>query len=259
MSAEARSGTPYERIFGSPRFEEREFPAIRDEAKTRGLDPDVRDQFVLLGRTGMLLEEIAPEGSGPEALELYRDTLYFAFNFWQSGREIYAFDEEVARSLIESPPDLSAWTVRAPARSFYVELPPRLFWGLAEEGGTPEPVEGIFVVVDPTEAAGSGFVGIQALLVLGMRPGRAGFSVVSVRGDPRTDLDAEGPGAFRSDLPGADLAGLYSIRERAEAVLLLLRTLWYLYRHPEAVAPPEEAAPHGATRHRVRLTERVDR
>lgn len=242
MTVEVGRETPYERAFGERRFEEREFPAIQEEAGTRGLDPGDRDQFSLIGRTGLLLRELVPEGTPSGALETYLATLFHAFHFWRGGREMYAFEEEVVRELVEAPPALEGWDPELPAAAVYLELPRQLFWAaVAEEGMPPEPVEGIFV------RARSGpeperLRRLQALMVLGMRPGRAGFSAVEIEAAPEDAGAGLGPDAFRSDLPGAELAELYGLRERQEVVVLLLRLLWYVAERRSAVRRVEGGA-----------------
>lgn len=228
--------TPYERVFGDERFEVRDFPAIREEAVTRGLNPGRRDEFALVSRVGLLLQELAPEDADRQTFAAHRETLFHVYHFWAAGRRIYAFEAPVLRRLVDSPPVMDGWTPRAPAASAYVELPRQVFWGAVAEGMPPEPVEGFFLRAEPESAVGP-IRTLDLLLILGLRPNRAGFSQVGLTEEIEEVTALEEGSAFRSDIPGADLAGLYSVQRSSEATLLALRTLWYLDTHPEAVRP----------------------
>ena len=105
------------------------------------------------------------------------------------------------------------------------------------------------------------------LLVLGMRADRPGFSTMGLAADLERGLDLEEPDAFASEIPGADLAGFYSLRRSSEVVILLLRLLWYIDTYAESlerVPGSGTGQPRGASRdmptgldhYRVRLVER---
>lgn len=265
MRVGARVGrrTPYEIAFGAEEFAGHEFPAIADEAERRGLAKLSPDEFAGLARVGALLERVVPDESDPAALSRYVDILFHAYHFWNAGCPLYAVEEPVLRSLVETPPDLARWALRAPSSALYFELPKNLFWAAVMEGAPPEPVEGLF-----TELGSAGTVaGARVLAVLGIRPDRPGFSVVQVAGrldEARQFADAE---SFRSEIPGAELAGLYSVRHRSELLMLVLRMLWYVDIYPESselVKAVARAGPESAGRdqitaldhRRVRLIER---
>jgi hypothetical protein len=140
-------------------------------------------------------------------------------------------DAPVARSLIESPPDLVAGPLRAAHRAYYLELPRNLFWADVTEAGPPEPVEGLFLRLDPDDFSREA----DLLLILGMRQERQGFSAAALAARLEEARQLEEPDAFRSDIPGAELADLYSLRRYSEVVSLALRLLWYLEVYPESV------------------------
>lgn len=254
--------TPYEMVFGVDGLAEREFPALAEELHRRGLVAERRDQFAG-DRVSDLLQRLAPEGSEPAALERHLELLFHSFNFWRAGCPVFAFEAAALRDLIARPPELGGWRVRAAQPSLYLELPLNLVWAAVAAEGAPEPLEGVFVHLDPREKS----VRTHLLIVLGMRPDRPGFSAAAVDVELERLSDLEEPDAFHSDIPGAELAGLYSLHQSSEALLLVVRALWYLDRYPESarsVTASETAAPelkgHSAPttldHHRVRLINR---
>lgn len=221
--------TPYEMVFGEDRFSEQVFPAIAEEARRQLLDPWRRDQFARLESVGSLLLEVLPEGDEAAAVDQYLQILYHAYHFWNAGCPLYAVEKAVLRRLVESAPKLEGWRLRLPEPALYVELPRNLFWAEVT-GGPPEPVEGLHLAREPKGAAE-----VDVLLVLGMRPERGGFSVAGLSLDPERALALEAPESFASDIPGAELAGLYSLRRFSEAAVLTMRLLWYVDTNPAAL------------------------
>jgi hypothetical protein len=265
MDSEAGIGrrTPYEVVFGVDRLGEREFPAIADEAARRGVPVARRDQFAGMERVGTLLQRLVPEDAEPAALDRHLEILFHCYHFWDAGCRLYACEEAVARALVDGPPALESWPPLAPHRSFYLELPRNLFWAAVAEDEPPEPAEGLFVAMDPDRPSAE----VELLLVLGMRADRPGFSVVGLVADLDEARRLDEREAFAPDIPGADMAGLYSLRRSSEIVLLLLRLLWYLDVYPESlerVAGAGADRPHNTGRdlpttldhYRVRLVER---
>jgi hypothetical protein len=225
--------TPYEMVFGEERFAGQEFPAIEEESRTRGINVWDRDRFATMDRVGAILLQMIPEDLEVAALVQHTHILFHCYHFWNAGCPIYAFDAATAASLIESAPDLGSWRFRAPHSALYIELPRSLFWVEMSADDPPEPVEGIFVVRDPSDQSAE----LGLLLVMGMRADRAGFSVVGLTADPEAARELEEPGAFQSDIPGAELAELYSLRRASEAVMLSLRLLWYVDSYPNSLVP----------------------
>ncbi|UCC71203.1 MAG: hypothetical protein JSV86_12500 [Gemmatimonadota bacterium] len=232
MSDESTVGrvTPYEVVFGEARFAEQEFPAIAEEAKRRGVSVWRYDRFTLLERVSALLAEVLLEEAGPAAVDQHLQILYHAYHFWCAGCSLYAFEAPVVRSLIESAPDLGGWSFRIPQPSLYVELPKNLFWAQVTEDEPPEPVDGMFVAREPDQPIAE----LELLIVLGIRSERPGFSVAGLRLEPGRARELDEAAAFQSNIPGADLAGLYSLQRYSEAAVLALRTLWYIDACPAA-------------------------
>ena len=242
--------TPYELAFGEEGFEERIFPQIQEEAEGLGEDPARRERFAFLTRAGEAIRDIVPYGGEPEAVEEYRALFYQAFNFWRFGRRTYVLDAAVARYLVEAAPALSGWNLRLPHPCVYVQLPPKLFWASIATDVPPEPVDGFFATVARGEdPIGPAYQDLHVLMVLGVRRGRAGFSVIPFDtevgpGIPATWAETpgrEGASDFENILPGGEMAGLYSILTNTEALKLLARALWYVDAHPGDVVA--ETAP----------------
>jgi hypothetical protein len=236
--------TPYEMVFGEAGFETRVFPRIQSEAEARGDDPAVRERFGFLSLVGDAAREIVPAEAGAEAMEEYRALLYHAFNFWRFGRRSYLLEPATARYLVEAAPALAGWELTLPAPSVYIQLPPRLFWASIATDVPPEPVDGFFATVcSGTDPMGAPYQHLQVLMALGLRRGRAGFSVIPFETEAGPGIPAiwaETPGRdgardFDNILPGGEMAGLYSILTTTEALKLLARALWYVDSHSALV------------------------
>ena len=238
--------TPYELAFADAGFENRVFPRVLAEAEQHAEDPAHRERFGFLTYAHEAAREIVPPEAGPEALEEYRALLYHAFNFWRFGRRSYVLEPAVARYLIEAAPSLSGWELALPTPSLYLRLPPNLFWASIATDVPPEPVDGFFATVaDGRDPMGAPFQELQVLMVLGLRRGRAGFSVIPFETEAGPGIPAawaEAPGRdgardFDNILPGGEIKGLYSILTTTEALKLLARALWYVDTRPQDVAP----------------------
>ncbi len=220
--------TPYEVAFGEQRFAEQDFPALADESERRRISTWRYDHFTQLERVALLLDQVLPDNAEPAAVDQYVRILYHCYHFWSAGCRIYAFEAPLLRSLIEIPPDLREWPFRAPAPSLYLELPKNLFWAQVAESGPPEPVEGMFAVLEADRETAE----TDILVVLGLRSDRPGFSVAGLRLDLEQARQLDEPVDFESDIPGAEPAGLYSLQRYSEAAATVLRTLWYVDAYP---------------------------
>lgn len=254
--------TPFELIFDADELADREFPGLRQEAERQRIETARRHEFARLERARALLARLAPDPVEATALDRYLDVLFHGFNFWNAGRHLFACEAEAVRDLIDEPPDLRGWRLRLPHPAFYIELPKNLFWAEIMEEHPPEPVEGVFVTREAVEGTRA-----DLLLVMGMRPERPGLSAAELNADLEPAPAPSEPDLFRSNIPGAELAGLYSLSRSSEAVLLLLRLLWYLDTYPESMehvpgadtAEPRLAGqlvPTTLDHHRVRRVER---
>jgi hypothetical protein len=222
-------------VFGGDGLADEEFPLIAAEAERRGIEAGRRDRFAQLESVAHLLGRMVPESAETVAFDRYLDTLFHCYHFWRSGFQMFVLDEALARELVENAPRLAGWSPEAWG-GVYIELPRNLFWADVTDE-PPEPVEGMFVRVERDGGQGA----VDILLVLGMRADRPGFSTAGVRVDVEDVPEVE-PKAFQSDLPGADLADLYSLSRPAEAATLAMLTLWYVEGHPEAAERVEPSA-----------------
>ena len=185
-----------------------------------------RDRFVLLEPVGRLLREIAPEGAGPDALEAHMLTLHHAYRHWAGGGWVY----RVSDAVLERAATGRSITSHLPRQSLYLQLPELKVWGTPTPGGAPEPLDGVFV----SETVESGRVALLA--IFGMREGRPGFSAVGLDGHADSN-DAtgdeleiaagreDGSARFSPTLAGGAEAGLYSLANAGELLLLTCRLL----------------------------------
>jgi hypothetical protein len=233
QAAGAVSISPYELVFGAPFFEEEQFPAIREEAEARGVETDIPERFLLLGSVGLLLQELLPEGPGRAEFSRVGQLLSQAYHIWGHGKPGYRLTEAEARELVQLTAEAEGWDLSPPSPCGYLDLPRHLFWARIEEGATPEPVAGFFwTVAGPAEVSDPA-VGADAarrlelLLVLGLFPGRPGFSTIALetpleRTDtfPRSGVRPEGED-FANILPGGELQGWYGLITELEVLKLV--------------------------------------
>ncbi len=222
--------TPFSLAFGEiePRF-----PAIAEALQQDGAAPTDRDRFVLLEPVGRLLREIVPEDAGADALEAHVLLLHHAYLFWAAEQPVYQITDQTLRRAVGE----KRITTRLPHAAQYLQLPELRVWGAPNEASPPEPLDGMFVsaAASDTEEAGA----INVLAIFGMRPDRPGFSAVGLEGRADPDDPAQGEieiAAARDDgtapfaprLAGGSAAGLYSVANTGELLLLTCRLLTLL-------------------------------
>lgn len=242
--------TPYELVFGQGDFEERHFPAIRDEARERDVDLADPERFLMLGSVGALLQELVPDDADGEAFRETGILLFHAFQFWRFDRRLYVLSDEVARQLTGEPQHVGEWELTPPYPAGYLQLPRHLFWARVAEEAAAEPVDGFFwSMVGEGDPAIPPYRRVDALLALGVRPGRPGFTAVEVSAEPRgeaghwADLDARDEGEdFSNILPGGEAKGFRALVTDAEALKLLSLCFWYVAAHPSALSAETQAA-----------------
>ena len=222
--------TPFSLAFGEiePRF-----PAIAEALQQDGAAPTDRDRFVLLEPVGRLLREIVPEDAGADALEAHVLLLHHAYLYWAAEQRVYQISEDALRRAV----DEKRITTLLPHAAQYLQLPELRVWGTPNEASPPEPLDGMFVSAAPSQTDGAG--AISVLAIFGMRPDRPGFSAVGLEGRADSDDAAQGEieiAAARDDgtapfapkLAGGSAAGLYSVANAAELLLLTCRLLTLL-------------------------------
>jgi len=221
--------TPFALAFGelAPRF-----PAIAEALQQDGAAAIDRDRFVLLEPVGRLLREIVPEGAGADALEAHVLLLHHAYLFWAAEQPVYQISDQALRRAVGE----KRITTRLPHAAQYLQLPELRVWGTPNEASAPsppEPLDGMFV----REAGGTGEIAVLA--IFGMRPDRPGFSAVGLEGraDPDDPTSGEieiaaarddGSAPFGPKLAGGTEAGLYSVANAGELLLLTCRLLTLL-------------------------------
>jgi hypothetical protein len=241
--------TPFTLVFAAIAAER--FPAIAAVLQREAAPPEDRDRFVLLEPVARLLRDIVPEEAGPEAMEAHLLLLHHAYLHWAGSGWVYEIGEDALRRAIEE----SHVTSQPPRSALYIQLPELRVWGSPSAGAPPEPLDGMFV--SETTTAGS----IAVLAVFGMRPDRPGFSAVGL--DGRADAeDADGSeievAAAREDgtapfgplLAGGSAAGLHSVANAGELLLLTCRILTQL---PSGTDGEDPGRPAGAMEHVVRV------
>ena len=202
------------------------FPAIAQLLEHDGLSSADRDRFVLLEPVGRLLREIASEGTGPDALEAHMLMLHHAYRHWAGGAWVYRIGEAALRRAASA----TSITSHLPRQAVYLQLPELKVWGTPTAEGVAEPLDGLFVTEKPEPGS------IAVLGIFGMREGRPGFSAVGLEGHADTDGPAgseielaaareDGSERFSPTLAGGTQAGLYSLANAGELLLLSCRLL----------------------------------
>lgn len=216
------------------------FPAIAAVLERDALSSADRDRFVLLEPVGRLLREIAPDGTGPDALEAHMLMLHHAYRYWAGGRLVYRVGEPVLRRAVTAGNSI---TSHLPRPSLYLQLPELKVWGTPTADGAAEPLDGLFV----TETTTPG--GIAVLGIFGIRDDRPGFSAVGLEGRADADDPAgseievaaareDGTEGFSPTLAGGAQAGLYSLANAGELLLLTCRLLALLPEMEHVVDVP---------------------
>jgi hypothetical protein len=229
--------TPFRLAFGE--IGPRRFPAIAEALRQDGGPADDRDSFTLLEPVGRLLRDLVPEASGADELEGHVLLLHQAFLYWANGAHLYRIGEAALRRAVAE----SRLSSQLPQRSVYLQLPELRMWGAPQPGTTPEPLDGMFVSRTPSGS-------IAVLAIFGVRPDRPGFSAVGIEGHADTAAATlnevevaatreDGSPAFGPILAGGTAAGLHSVANPAELLLLTCRLLALLPPQADASAPDD--------------------
>ena len=216
--------TPFDLAFGA--LAAQRFPEIA-AALARGATASAnRDAFVLVQPVGALLQDLIAPDAPPDAIDAYIRLLHHAYRHWTAGRWVYRVsDAALARAAGGGP--LSTHLAR---QALYLQLPEHRAWRVPAPGEIAEPLDGMFV----TETAVPGTVSV--LGIFGMHRNRPGFSAVAVEGHADADDPTgeellvavrreDGSPPFAPLLPGGREAGLYSVANTGELLLLTCRLL----------------------------------
>ncbi|HEX9109229.1 MAG TPA: hypothetical protein VF832_18405, partial [Longimicrobiales bacterium] len=176
--------SPYELVFGGDAeadVEAEAFPAIRAEALERGVDASDPQRFIMLSAAGTLMRELLPDDAEARAVLEVGQLIFHGYHFWRFGKRRYEVDVALARRLLAHPPLVGQWELTPPHPAGYLALPRNLVWARVEADAPPEAVDGAFwTMVGREDPALPPYARLDALLVLGLRADRPGFSVVPV-------------------------------------------------------------------------------
>jgi hypothetical protein len=224
--------TPFGLAFGEIA---QRFPAIAEALQQDGAAVVDRDRFVLLEPVGRLLRDIVPEDADADALETHVLLLHTAFLHWSNEGTVYQIGEQALQRAIVA----TRITTALPHPALYLQLPELRVWGSPSAVAPPEPLDGMFVSAADAPGRGAGAGALAVLAIFGMRPDRPGFSAVGIEG--RADSDDptisevevaaardDGSPAFGPMLAGGSAAGLYSVANAGELLLLTCRLLTLL-------------------------------
>ena len=216
--------TPFTHVFGGAI--EARFPVIAQALQQDGIDATDRDRFVLLEPVGRLLRDIVPTEAGADALEAHVLLLHHAYLYWSAQQSVYRITEAALRRAVVE----KRISTVLPRAALYLQLPELRVWGSPHPEAPPEPLDGMFVSRTDVEGA------VEVLAIFGMRPDRSGFSAVGLEGRADTDDPSaaeieiaaareDGSIPFGPKLAGGSAAGLYSVANPGELLLLTCRLL----------------------------------
>jgi hypothetical protein len=232
--------TPFEFAFRDQSRADQLVADVEEEARGRGADVAAPHAFVTMGAVAGFVAEIEGPDAPVGATHQYGALAFQGYHFTKASFPLYLLTTHAVRYLVEGSP---GGVVSAPTPAGYLQLPQHLFW--TDSGQGPESVDGVFWTTTENGA-------LHALLASGVRSDGSGLGVVPLPEAPMADasdwlgLDARGDGRdFASDLPGADIDGLYSVASSGEVLKLLSRFWAYMEAVPDAAersAPTTEVA-----------------
>jgi hypothetical protein len=253
--------TPWELVFGAPGFDAARFERVREQAERA--DASAAATLLMLPAAGEILRELLPDDAGNaddatrrELIEQAGALLFHAYRFWLHERRVYLLGRELIEQAV--PAAAAEWRFAAPVPAGYVQLPHQLFWARVADDAAPEPVDGFFWSAPFLDAAAGGPVAdrLDVLMVLGLRRGRPGVSLVDIAVEPARELERWGALQVRPDgedfaniLPGGELQGYRALTTRAEALKLAMICFRLVDEHAGAASGDAE---DGAVR-RVRV------
>jgi hypothetical protein len=218
---------PYDLVFGYDALEGTAFPAIRAEAETRGVDFQDREGLTLLEGMGEIMRAMLPADAGAPAFAQFNAIAYQAFNYWLSGKRTFEITDDELRTLL-AVRERTDRDMTPPAPAGYVRLPRNLVFARVKENVPAEAVDGFFFVMPAREGASPPYSRLDILLVLGLVPNRAGYSVVEMNTSLPEDLSGrfidaparESGEDFENILPGGE-GRLYAVTNTIEVLKMV--------------------------------------
>jgi hypothetical protein len=204
--------TPFDLVF-APLADER-FPPIQAALAASRRDPRDRDAFLLVPEVVILVREFRPDGGLGEGIDQLAALIHHAYLFWESGLRAVALGAEELGRLLADGPEPTGEPEAGPSPARYVQVPERRVWARPVEGEPFEPLDGCFL--DPAPDGR-----LRVLAVFGLRPERAGFTVVEAQGNrPPGLVRPDGTALFAPVLEGGAQAGLYTLAGAEELLEL---------------------------------------
>lgn len=197
---------PFALVFGG--VADTALPAIRAAVG----DAPTRDVFLMAEPVIRLLAEFRPDDGLGEAVDDFVAFIHAGYRFWAAGATTRTLDATDTLALCAADaPAGTATDDDGGAR--YIQVAPRLLWGRLADGETFEPLDGWFVWRDGAA--------LQVVAVFGVHHARPGLTVVAAEGVPGAATPrADGSAPFAPQMTGGDLAGLHSVADHDELLLL---------------------------------------
>jgi hypothetical protein len=209
--------TPFDLVFTSLGAER--FPAIRAALLSAGRDPRDRDAFLLERDAALLVRELRPDDGLGEGIDQLAALVHHAYLFWSAGCPVAAAGPPELAWLLGQAPEPAQEAEAEPPAGQYVQVPEQRLWARPVEGEPFEPLDGCFLA-----PAADGR--LRVLGVFGLRPDRAGFTVVEAQGARQPDLvRPDGSALFAPQLAGGAQAGLNTVAGAEELLELGWRML----------------------------------
>jgi hypothetical protein len=203
---------PFELVFSD--YASTFFPEIRAEAPERAIN--LATMAKLQSAQRLLRElgspDLAEEDAG--AVGEYLALVFAAYRYWEAEEPTLSVSKD---KLIRAIQDQPTQGIAAHHDACYLEFPERWFWATIGEGQPHEPLDGMFVVSTGPDT------GITVVAILGLRPGREGFSQITVTGG--ADAVAAASGTMRDPpfgpvMDGGLAAGFKSVTSDGELLYL---------------------------------------
>lgn len=213
---------PFELVFCDEEMI-RHLAAIREEAEGREVDAGDFDRASGLIRFGEALNTLLPRDAGPDVIHQAGRLVFHSYHYWVAGQQTFDLDDDTLRALLAANFAGNVNGMNVPAGG-YVRLPRHRVWSRISEESQPEAIDGFF------------FAGPHVLFVLGLMPGRPGFSIVPLKQpDAPEDVASvmhararENGEDFSNVLPGGELQGYFAVTNNLEALKLAVRCLWHV-------------------------------
>lgn len=213
---------PYELVFTEAL--EAKLEEITAEAAERDVDTINPDRFGMLVSAGDVLRQLIPDDAPTDAIQQVARLIFHCYHYRAAGKPDFEIDESVLRELLSTGFVAGPGAVAPPTPAGYVMLPRNRVWSRITEDAHAEALDGFF------------FAGDWVLFILGLMPGRPGFSIMEVSTSHAerevtslAELKARPDGEdFANVLPGGELQGHFAITNTAEALKLAARCFWQL-------------------------------